>query len=88
METELDSETLKLAGGIRELLGAHLLKFKDHRYQNVLVSCLIALAIETGKIRWLTVELEEIDVEKFDSIFLTAVVKHFDENRRKCGGSH
>ncbi len=87
-ELDLDKETAVLANAIKELVGAHILKFKADIYKEVLVSCLTALAVQTGDLRWLAVETEDTDVEKFDTIFLTAVVKQFDDQKRKYGGSH
>ncbi len=88
IELDLDKETTVLANAIKELLGAHMLKFSAQLYKEVLVSCLTALATNTGDLRALVVDTQETDSEKFDEIFLTAVVKRFDEQRRKYGGAH
>ncbi len=85
---DFDKETAKLANDIKEILGAHMLKFGADSYHEVLVSCLTALAIQTGELRWLTSETEHTDPETFDTLFLAAVMKRFDEQKKKYGGSH
>ncbi len=86
--TDFDKETAKLTNDIKELLGAHMLKFGANKYHEILVSCLTALAIQTGELRWLTSETEHIDPETFDTLFLEAVMKRFDEQKKKYGSSH
>ncbi len=84
----LDADTVKLANEIQTLLGTHILKFKDQDYQATLISCLSALALEVGRLRFLVTETEEVDVDKFDALFFTGVKKHFDEHKRKHGGAY
>ena len=89
MDSHLETETTKLANEIRDLLGNHILKLKNEDYKQALMSCLIALAIEVGRFRWLSVETEEVDPDAFDETFWAAVSKHFNANKQKyCSSAH
>lgn len=90
--TELDKdlatnqETTKLANKIRDLLGEHMLKLsQDNNYKVLLTSCIIALAVEVGRLRWLSTSTGEIHQERFDQIFWEAVARHYDSNKLRFG---
>lgn len=85
---DVDPETVQLANDLQAVIGTFILKFKDEDYKTTIASCLIASAIIAGRLRWLSCETGEVDPDKFDEIFLTAVVKHFEENKRRYSGSH
>lgn len=85
MDADIDKETAKLANEIREVLGAHLSKFDSDNYQKTITSCLIALSAEVGRLRWLSVETDEVDPDRFDEVFWEGVVKYFNENKLRYG---
>ena len=80
-----DVESTRLANLMRDLLGNHISKFEEDHYKQALTSCLVALAIEVGRLRWLSVETGEVDADNFDQIFWEATMKHFMENKHKYG---
>lgn len=83
---DIDKETLKLTNEIRDVLGRHITKVStEANYKEVLTSCIIALSIEVGRIRWLSTSTEEIDEEIFDKVFWEGATKHFNENKMRYG---
>lgn len=85
-QLDVDKETTKLANELRDVLGAHILKIESLSYKEILTSCILALCVEVGRIRWLSVETNEVEPDKFDEIFLNGMMVHFNSNKRQFGG--
>lgn len=87
MESDLDLETSRLASQIRELLGEHMSKNTTKEIGESMTACLIALYAEVGRLRWLFTEAGEVTPDCFDEVFWSGAIKHFDDNKRRYGGS-
>lgn len=88
MDADVDKETARLANEIRDILGKHISKFDENNYKQTLTSCLIALAIEVGRLRWLCTETEEVTEDTFDETFWHGAMTHFKENKARFGTGH
>ncbi len=83
---DIDKETLRLTNEIRDVLGKHMTKVSgDSNYKEVITSCIIALSVEVGRLRWLASSAAEVDTEIFDSVFWQGATKHFNENKMRYG---
>lgn len=81
---DIDKKTVKLANEVRDVLGRHLAD-DSVSYQELITSCLIAIAIEAGRLRWLAISTEKVTEDKFDEIFWTGVMNHYQENKQRYG---
>lgn len=81
----LDDETTKLANKLRDSLGEHMLKFSALEIKEIIMSCLVALALEVGRLRWLAIATEEVEEEDFDRIFNEGVIQHYEKNKERYG---
>jgi hypothetical protein len=66
---EIDAETHRLAVKIRDVLGTHMAKFEDKERHECVISCLVALGTQVGRIKRLAVSTGIVDEEEFDNYF-------------------
>jgi hypothetical protein len=78
-------EAIEMALEVREILGAHMLKFPKDKYA-ALIDCLIVLCHETGLLRWLSISTGEVSQEEFDRIFKEGMLKKYEEAKSEFGG--
>lgn len=83
-----DVETAKLADEIKTLLGLYIAKFPENECPETLTACIMALAIEVGRLRWLCVSTDNVDEDVFDQLFWEGVMRHFNSNKNRFGTGH
>ena len=66
---QIDAETAKLATKIRDLLGNHMSMFDEKGRSECVISCLVALGTQVGRIKQLAVSTGVVDAEEFDNYF-------------------
>ncbi len=66
---EIDAETHRLAVKIRDILGTHMAKFEDKERHECVISCLVALGTQVGRIKRLAVSVGVVGEKEFDNYF-------------------
>lgn len=82
---DLDTETMKLSNRIRQALVDHIDKFHEGEYQEIITTCLVSLASEAGRLRWLCDASGEVALKRFDKIFWEVLENHYQVNKDKFG---
>lgn len=88
MKRSIDAQTTILANKLRDVLGEHMVSTETYGYEEILASCLTALACEVGRLKWLVVSTEKIEPYAFDEVFKEGMRKHYNENVRRYGTSN
>lgn len=84
-DDDIANDTLLVANQLRDVLGRHIAQFSDNQYREALTSCLIALCIEVGRLRYLCTVTDEVTEDSFDQTFWNSTMKHFHENELQYG---
>jgi hypothetical protein len=80
MDLDPNQSSMVLANRIRNCIGEHMKNFGATEYQEMLASAIMALYVETARLKHLSVATNEVDPEDFDRVFMEGVKRHFEDH--------
>lgn len=81
-----DQSAIVLANKIRDCIIIHMRNFDvSKEYPEMIGSAIIALYLETARLKWLSCSTGDVEPEIFDKVFNEGVEKHYDDHKVKYG---
>lgn len=59
--------------------------FTATEYKEMLASAIMALYLETARLKWLSVCTGDVDPDDFNVVFINGVETHFDDHKTRYG---
>jgi hypothetical protein len=79
-----DQSTMLLANELRGCIAKHMTRFDATQFKEMFAAAVMALYVETARLKHLLVSTGDVVPEDFDKVFLNGLEKHYADHQGRA----